>query len=94
MNQLGYLAIQQGDAKSAIAILQINVDGHPTSANAWDSLGDAYLADGQRDPARAAAEKALALVDADPSVGADTKKEIRQSAQAKLDQLKGAPTSK
>jgi dienelactone hydrolase len=94
VNRLGYLAIQQGDVMSAVAILQVNVDGHPASANAWDSLGDAYLAAGERDQARAAAEKALALVDADPSVGADTKKEIRQSAQAKLDQLKAAPSSK
>ena len=94
VNFVGYLAIPQGETKAAIAILMVNVDGHPTSANAWDSLGDAYLADGQRDNARAASEKALQLLDADTSVTDAVKKEIRDSAQAKLDQLKAAPTSK
>ena len=95
VNFLGYQALQSGDAKAAVAIMKVNVEDHPTSSNAWDSLGDAYLADGQRDQARAAAEKALKLLDADPSVPDDAaRKAIRDSAQSKLDQLKGAPASK
>ena len=43
--------------KAAIAIMQVNVDARPSSSNAWDSLGDAYLADGQREKAREASEK-------------------------------------
>ena len=94
VNFLGYQALQSGDAMAAVAIMMVNVDGHPTSANAWDSLGDAYLAAGQRDQAREAAEKSLKLLDADTSVPDAVKKEIRNSAQQKLDQLKAAPTSK
>ncbi|HKD18746.1 MAG TPA: alpha/beta fold hydrolase [Thermoanaerobaculia bacterium] len=94
VNLLGYQAIQAGDPKGAVAIMMVNVNGHPTSANAWDSLGDAYLADGQRDEARQAAEKSLQLLDADTSLTDATRKEIRNSAQQKLDQLKGASTSK
>jgi dienelactone hydrolase len=94
VNFVGYQAIQSGDTKSAIAILMVNTDSHPTSANAWDSLGDAYLAAGQRDQARAAAEKALQLLDADQSVPDAVRKEIRDSAQQKLNQLKAAPASK
>jgi len=94
VNFLGYQALQSGDGTAAVAIMKVNVDGHPSSANAWDSLGDAYLADGQRDKAREASEKALSLLDADSSVSDAVKKEIRTSAQGKLDQLKAAPTSK
>lgn len=91
VNFLGYQALQSGDAKSAITIMRVNVDADPKSSNAWDSLGDAYLADGQRDKAREAAEKALRLLDSDPSVTTDDRrKAIRDSAQQKLDQLKAA----
>jgi dienelactone hydrolase len=94
VNLLGYQALQSGDAKGAVAIMMVNVDGDPASANAWDSLGDAYLAAGQRHEAREASEKALQLLDADKSLSDQVRKEVRESAQQKLDQLKGAPTSK
>jgi dienelactone hydrolase len=90
VNQLGYEAIQAQETKAAVSIMQINVDARPSSSNAWDSLGDAYLADGQREKAREASEKALALVNADASEPADRKELIRQSAQQKVDELKGA----
>ena len=94
VNQLGYQAITAGDTKSAVAILAINTEANPASANAWDSLGDAYLADGQRDKAKQAAEKSLALLPADKSVDDDMRKLIQQSAQGKLDQLKAGTTPK
>ena len=94
VNNLGYLAIQRGDAKSAIAIMQVNVDARPGSSNAWDSLADAYLADGQRDKAREASEKSLTLVDADPNESPEQRKVIRESAQGRLDRLKLTPSSK
>ena len=94
VNQLGYEAIQRGETKAAIAIMQVNVDARPGSSNAWDSLGDAYLADGQREKAREASEKALALVDADTSETEERRANIRQSAQGRLEQLKNPPPPK
>jgi len=91
VNQLGYAATEAGDPRSAVAILQLNVDARPQSANAWDSLGDALLAAGEKDKARAAAEKALALVDADPNEDKDRRQLIRDSAKQKLDRLNAAP---
>src|SRR5215470_11337298 len=79
---------------SAVAIMQVNVDGHPKSSNAWDSLGDALLADGQREKAREAAQKALALVETDTSETEEQRKLIRDSAQQKLDQLKDTSAKK
>ena len=93
VNQLGYMAIQQGDTKSGVAIMTINVEDRPTSSNAWDSLGDAYLADGQKAKALEASEKSLQLVDSDAGESANQKKLIRESAQGKVDQLKGKPSS-
>ncbi len=95
VNFLGYQALQSGDAKGAIAILMVNVEKDPKSSNAWDSLGDAYLADGQREKAREAAEKALSLLDSDKSVTTEERrKAIRESAKGKLDQLEAKPTGK
>ena len=88
VNRLGYQAIEFQDPGSAVAIMKLNVEANPSSANAWDSLGDAYLAAGQKDKAREAAEKALALLPSDKSVNDDAQKAIRESAQGKLDQLK------
>ena len=93
VNQLGYEAIQGGDARSAIAILQGNVDARPDSSNAWDSLGDAYLAAGQPGKALEASRKSLALVDSDASETKEQRELIRQSAQQKLDQLKATPAA-
>jgi dienelactone hydrolase len=93
VNRLGYTLLPD-DSKTAVAVMLFNVEGHPDSSNAWDSLGDAYLADGQRDKAREASEKALKLVDADVSEPAGRRKLIRESAQGKLDQLKAMPAPK
>jgi dienelactone hydrolase len=95
VNTVGYEVLRSGDTKASVEIMKVNVDGHPTSANAWDSLGDAYLADGQRDQAREAAEKAIRLLDSDASVTTDDRrKAIRDSAQQKLDQLKAGTAAK
>jgi len=91
VNLLGYMLIGEGDAKGGIVVLKFNADAHPKSSNAWDSLGDAYLADGQREKAREASEKALELVGSDPSESAERREIIRKSAQGKLDQLKAKP---
>lgn len=86
MNQIGYDRLQAGKARDAIELFKLNVAAYPASANAQDSLGDGYLADGQNAPALAAARKALALLAADK--GNDQLKEaVRRSAQEKIDKL-------
>ncbi len=94
VNQLGYEAIQAGDPRAAVAIMKINVEAAPTSSNAWDSLGDAFLADGQTQKALEATEKALSLVGSDASETAERKTLIRQSAEQRLAQMKSSPASK
>ena len=52
-----------GDVKDAIEVFKLNLLAYPNSADAHSNLGDAYLADGQKDLARQYAEKALTLLD-------------------------------
>jgi dienelactone hydrolase len=86
-NGIGYERIQSGDTKGALEILKLNITSYPDSANVYDSLSDAYLADGQKDLAREYAQKALAKLEADSTADADRKKLIRDSAEQKLKQL-------
>jgi dienelactone hydrolase len=87
LNHLGYDRLQDGDKKGAIAILKLNASLYPNSPNVYDSLGDAYLADGQNDLARQNAQKALDLLAHDTTDPEDLRKGIRESAEQKLKQL-------
>jgi tetratricopeptide (TPR) repeat protein len=47
--------------KDAIEIFRLNIEMFPTSASAYDTLGEAYLADNQKDLALANYKKAVEL---------------------------------
>jgi len=87
VNVIGYEHIQSGDAKGAVEILKLNMTAYPDSANVYDSLSDAYLADGQKDLARDYAQKTLEKLATDSTTDGDRKKLIRDSAEQKLKQL-------
>jgi pimeloyl-ACP methyl ester carboxylesterase len=89
MNLMGYDRLQAGKNKEANELFKLNIEAYPNSANAYDSLGDGYLADGQNDQALQAAQKALELLPAD-KVADPFKKAIQQSAEQKVEKLKGA----
>jgi uncharacterized protein len=61
LNDLGYTALEQGKVKEAIAIFQSNVDANPNSANAYDSLADGYVKDGQLAAAKRASDRSVQL---------------------------------
>jgi tetratricopeptide (TPR) repeat protein len=90
MNRIAYGSLAAGDIEGAIALFQMNVAVYPNSPNVYDSLGDAYLADGQKDLARQNAQKALELLVSDTTDNAQRRDDIRESAQQKLKQL-GSP---
>jgi tetratricopeptide (TPR) repeat protein len=48
LNTLGYQFVRAKKFKEAIRIFQLNVEAYPQSSNTWDSLGEAYLAAGNR----------------------------------------------
>jgi CubicO group peptidase (beta-lactamase class C family) len=61
LNTLGYQLLGMKRAKDAIEILKLNVEMFPKSANPYDSLGEAYLADNQKELALANYKKAVEL---------------------------------
>lgn len=87
VNVMGYEHLQSGDNKTAIEILKLNAAAYPDSPNVFDSLSDAYLADGQKDFARQNAQKALELLPSDTKDPEQLRNNIRQSAEQKLKQL-------
>jgi dienelactone hydrolase len=90
VNVMGYDNLQVGNTKLALEIFKLNVLAYPESADANDSLGDAYLANGEKDLARQYAEKALALLVSDTKESEARRNVIRASAQQKLNQLGAA----
>ncbi len=61
LNGLGYALLRREKVPEAIAVFQLVVDSFPQSANAYDSLGEAYAAAGDVDRAIANYERSLEL---------------------------------
>ncbi|MFK7738427.1 MAG: serine hydrolase [Pirellulaceae bacterium] len=61
VNTLGYAFLRRGDTKAAIAFFEANVAAFPDSWNVYDSLAEAYLADGQTEKSRAHYRRAVIL---------------------------------
>jgi 3-oxoadipate enol-lactonase len=76
MNILGYQYLQAGKTKDAIELFKLNVVAYPESANTYDSLGEAYMVNGDKELAIQNYNKSLEL---DPN---------NQNAVEKLKQLK------
>ncbi|WP_428395215.1 DUF2306 domain-containing protein [Lichenicoccus sp.] len=62
LNKLGYKLLAARKFGPAIRILQLNVEAYPRSGNAYDSLAEAYMDDGDRLRAIADYEKSLTLL--------------------------------
>jgi len=61
VNLRAYQLLQGGRPDDALALFQVNVEIFPNSWNAYDSLGEAYVAKGQTEFAVRAYEKSLEL---------------------------------
>ena len=97
MSIVGLHLMREKELKPAIEVFRVNLEAYPDSADVEDNLADAYLADGQRDMARAHAERALKLLDTAGLVASswtnteqyrgeirkDAEKVLRQSAEKK-----------
>jgi hypothetical protein len=61
INGLGYTFLREEQTAKAIEVFLLNVRDYPDSANAYDSLGDAFLAAGNRERAIESYKKALEI---------------------------------
>ena len=49
LNGLAYQMIKEGKIDNAIRLFMLNVEEYPNSSNAYDSLAEAYMIDGQNE---------------------------------------------
>jgi CubicO group peptidase (beta-lactamase class C family) len=61
LNRVGYELLRSGKLKDAIEIFKLNVEVYPKSFNAYDSLGEAYVTNGETAIAAANYRKSLEL---------------------------------
>jgi len=93
VSTIGQDHMRAREPKLAIEVLKLVLLAYPESADANETLAEAYLADGQKELARQHAEKALALLDSHrlpASSWTDTEQyrgEIRRGAEKILKQL-------
>lgn len=77
VNVRGYQLLNQGKNDEAIALFVMNTKKYPKSANAWDSLGEAYALSDQKDMAIKQFKKALSL-NPPANVKANSEKYMKQ----------------
>ena len=61
LNALGYRLLELKRPKDAIAVLELVVEAYPRSGNAYDSLGEAYMTNGNKDQAIRSYRRSLEL---------------------------------
>ena len=61
LNGLGYALLRMKKIDEAVKVLELNAEAYPRSANVYDSLGEAYAAQGNREKAIANYKKSLEL---------------------------------
>ncbi len=67
INSLGYRLLSSNYAKQAIEIFKLNVELHPDSYTVYNSLGEAYMAGGNKEMAVKNLEKSVKLNPKDPN---------------------------
>lgn len=77
LNQFGYQLLGAGKHDEAIKIMLINTKNNPESANAWDSLGEAYAIKGDKENAVKAFKKSLSM-NPPANVKANSEKYLKQ----------------
>jgi acetyl esterase/lipase len=87
-NTWGYNLLGQQRPKDALAVFELNAWAHPQNANAQDSLADGYSAVGDKEGAKRAIERAIAIAPSDTSLDSTARSSFLSEENAKLRQLK------
>jgi hypothetical protein len=86
INRMGYSLLAAQEYETGLAIFRLNVEFYPTSANAYDSLAEAYMTTGDNDKAVEFYRKALAILDEHPEDNQRYQR-LRESIPQRLEQL-------
>jgi hypothetical protein len=87
LNQLGYRLLSDGKKEDAVALLRTVTQMYPQSANAFDSLAEAYEGVGQKANARTAEQRCLELLAKDTTMAAPRKEALQKAAEERLKRL-------
>lgn len=90
LNGIGYHLAMTGQPARALAMMKLTAELYPNSANAWDSLAEVSLDQGDRETARSASRKVLEVLPSDPKADAAFKDRLRALAEKRLADL-GSP---
>jgi CubicO group peptidase (beta-lactamase class C family) len=85
LNRLGYELAGHQEIAKALAVLELNTELYPDSANTYDSLAEITLASGDRVRALALYRKVLEVLPRDPAVA--NRELLRSNAEAKIREL-------
>lgn len=77
LNNYGYQLLNQGKLSEAVMVFEANTKKHPEDPNVWDSLGEGYLNNGQKEKAIEAFKKSLSMNPL-PNVRANSTKLLKQ----------------
>ena len=78
MNRLGYDLLAMKHVKDAIEVFKLNVEDYPQSSNTYDSLGEAYMLDGNKELAIKNYQRSVEL-NPNNTNGVETLKKLRES---------------
>jgi CubicO group peptidase (beta-lactamase class C family) len=87
LNQMGYELAARGETAKAIAILKLNTELYPSSANTYDSLGEIELKSGDRAAALASARKVLEALPGDTKAEPSLREQLRRNAENRIKEL-------
>jgi tetratricopeptide (TPR) repeat protein len=88
MNFAGYGMLQQGRTAEAVSLFKMNAEAYPQSSNCWDSLAEAYMANGDNDLALQCVEKVLETLPNDTNLTDDLRQAHETNAERYMEQLK------
>ncbi len=88
LNQIGYQLLQEKKMTEALEVFKLAIETYPESPNVYDSIAEAYEANGQAKLALENAEKAITLLDQAQNLNANQRHSIRESAMEKIERLK------
>ncbi|MDT4897623.1 MAG: hypothetical protein QOH25_2700 [Acidobacteriota bacterium] len=88
LNNLGYRLLELQRSEQAIEAFELNVKKHPRSANAYDSLAEAYWLSGNKAQAISAYERVLDLLPTDPNLREEERNSLKKNALARLEELR------
>lgn len=91
LNERGYDFLRKKDYAKAIALFRLNTELYPSSANTWDSLGEALEASGDKAGAVAMYRKCVETASLPGAEAAPQNASARAHAEGRLKELSPAP---